>query len=117
MYLLQSERTSEAASRCVHVTLEHPGYFVPSGRISVTGHWIRVGNVEDAELHPCAEERYGMVMPETTRKWTREMVLALPDDERPEILGERVVWHPAGAVEPLLIDLSSLFREVCGRES
>jgi hypothetical protein len=40
-----------------------------------------------------------------------------PDDERPEILDQRVVWHPAGAAEPLVIDLLSLFREVCGTDT
>ena len=212
----------------------------------VARHRTTARNVEDAELPHCAEERYGMAMPEMARKWTREMVLALPDDgnryelfdgellvtpsptmphqhavallwsaiapyvtehrlgitmsspadlhlggeqlsqpdlfvlpelpadrrwsaapnpvlvievlspssaradrlvkrrrfqragipeywivdldaqvaerwrpddERPEILDQRLVWHPAGAVEPLVIELPSLFREVCGTES
>lgn len=37
-----------------------------------------------------------------------------PDDERPEILTERVVWQPEPGVEPLEIDLSAYFAEVCG---
>jgi hypothetical protein len=40
-----------------------------------------------------------------------------PDDERSEILDARVVWHPAGAAEPLVIDLLSLFRDICGTDT
>lgn len=35
-------------------------------------------------------------------------------DERPEVLDERLIWHPAGAVEPLELDLPGYFREVWG---
>jgi Uma2 family endonuclease len=35
-----------------------------------------------------------------------------PDDTfRPEVLDESLVWHPAGAAEPLVIDLPALFAE------
>ena len=37
-----------------------------------------------------------------------------PEDERPEILDERVVWQPAAATEPLAIELESVFRETGG---
>lgn len=37
-----------------------------------------------------------------------------PDDERPEILGETISWHPEGASEPLVIDLVALFAEIEG---
>lgn len=35
-----------------------------------------------------------------------------PGDERPEILSDALVWHPAGAGEPLVIDLPNLFAEI-----
>lgn len=35
-----------------------------------------------------------------------------PGDERPEILTDSLVWHPAPAAEPLVIDLPALFREI-----
>ena len=35
-----------------------------------------------------------------------------PGDERPEILSDALVWHPAGAPEPLVIDLPKLFAEI-----
>ena len=37
-----------------------------------------------------------------------------PDDERPEILAESMVWLPAAASEALLIDLPALFSEAMG---
>src|SRR2546426_962968 len=37
-----------------------------------------------------------------------------PQDERPEILGERIEWRPEQAPEPLVIDLEEYFREVWG---
>lgn len=37
-----------------------------------------------------------------------------PADERPEVLTERITWHPDGAAEPLAIDLAALFSEVLG---
>jgi Uma2 family endonuclease len=38
-----------------------------------------------------------------------------PEDDRPEVLDERLVWHPAGAGEPLELDLPKFFEEVWGR--
>jgi hypothetical protein len=37
-----------------------------------------------------------------------------PDDERPEILAERITWLPEGTVEPLTIDLPPLFARIHG---
>jgi Uma2 family endonuclease len=34
-----------------------------------------------------------------------------PDDERPAILSETLVWHPEGAQMPLELDIPSLFDE------
>ena len=44
-------------------------------------------------------------MSQTIERWT-------PDDERPEILSERLRWHPAGAAEPFVLDLVEFFRGV-----
>ena len=41
----------------------------------------------------------------TIERWT-------PDDERPELLAERLVWHPTGATEPFVLDLARFFEEV-----
>jgi Uma2 family endonuclease len=38
-----------------------------------------------------------------------------PADERPEILDERLVWHPPGAAQPLELDLPRYFTEVWGK--
>jgi Uma2 family endonuclease len=35
-----------------------------------------------------------------------------PEDERPEVLIEGIIWQPAGPPEPLSIDLPALFRSV-----
>jgi Uma2 family endonuclease len=35
-----------------------------------------------------------------------------PDDERPEILSDRIVWHPEGATQPLTIELAPLFARI-----
>ena len=32
-----------------------------------------------------------------------------PQDERPEVIRDTLIWHPAGASEPLRIDLPALF--------
>ena len=37
-----------------------------------------------------------------------------PDDERPEILSERLEWRHDPAIAPLVIDLVDYFREVWG---
>jgi Uma2 family endonuclease len=39
-----------------------------------------------------------------------------PDDERIELLAQTLAWHPAGAPEPLTLDLAELFRRVLGEE-
>lgn len=49
-----------------------------------------------AELPTCAEECYGMAMPDTAGRWTREMVLALPDDgQRYELFDGQLLVTPA----------------------
>lgn len=35
-----------------------------------------------------------------------------PDDERPEVLDRAISWHPAGAAEPLVLDLETFFVRV-----
>lgn len=40
-----------------------------------------------------------------------------PDDERPEILVDRLAWEPAPGTGVLELDLKALFAEVCGEES
>lgn len=37
-----------------------------------------------------------------------------PGDVRPEPIEDRLAWHPAGAAEPLAIDLPALFAEAWG---
>jgi Uma2 family endonuclease len=37
-----------------------------------------------------------------------------PDDERPELLAETLVWQPSAEAEPLEIDLPRFFGEVMG---
>ena len=44
-------------------------------------------------------------MSQTIERWT-------PDDDRPELVDERLVWHPAGAPEPFILDLVQFFKEV-----
>ena len=44
-------------------------------------------------------------MSQTVERWT-------PDDERPEQLAERLVWHPEGAAEPFVVDLVEFFKAV-----
>ena len=39
-----------------------------------------------------------------------------PDDERPEIIDERLTWQPAPDAEPLDIDLQAFFAGICGDE-
>jgi small subunit ribosomal protein S1 len=34
-----------------------------------------------------------------------------PDDERPAILSETLVWHPTGATEPFMLDIPAFFRD------
>jgi len=35
-----------------------------------------------------------------------------PDDERPELLADRLVWHPQGVAEPFALDLVAFFDSV-----
>jgi len=35
-----------------------------------------------------------------------------PDDERPEILAQQLVWQPQAEIEPLVLELPSLFAEM-----
>lgn len=37
-----------------------------------------------------------------------------PEDSEPEVLIDALEWQPAGALEPLVIDLQELFREAHG---
>ena len=37
-----------------------------------------------------------------------------PSDERPEIISDRLIWTPAGATEPFVLDLVAYFAEVFG---
>ena len=37
-----------------------------------------------------------------------------PDDVRPEVLDETLSWRPAGAVQPMVVDLAAYFREAWG---
>lgn len=39
------------------------------------------------------------------------------DTFRPEVLDETLVWHPAGATEPLAVDLAALFAEAADEET
>jgi Uma2 family endonuclease len=41
---------------------------------------------------------------ETVERWR-------PDDERPELVADRLVWHPVGAAEPFVLDLDRFFIE------
>jgi Uma2 family endonuclease len=42
---------------------------------------------------------------ETIERWR-------PDDTRPELLAEQLVWHPEGASEPFVLDLARFFAEI-----
>ena len=48
-------------------------------------------------------------MSQTIERWT-------PDDERPEIVAEQLVWHPAGASEPFVLDLARFFKDVAAED-
>lgn len=52
---------------------------------------------------------YWIVDPES-----RTVEVWRPEDSRPEILDERLVWEPAGAPAPLEIVLPTLFRDIRG---
>ena len=38
-----------------------------------------------------------------------------PEDERPEVLADRIEWQPSGATEPLTIELPPLFSDILDR--
>jgi len=46
---------------------------------------------------------------QTVERWT-------PDDERPELIAEELVWHPVGAPEPFVLDLLRFFADVAAAE-
>jgi Uma2 family endonuclease len=48
-------------------------------------------------------------MSQTVERWT-------PDDERPELLAEQLVWHPSAASEPFMLDLVQFFKDVAAEE-
>ena len=45
---------------------------------------------------------------------TRVIERNAPGDERVDLNDERLSWHPAGATEPLVIDVVDYFRRVLG---
>jgi Uma2 family endonuclease len=48
-------------------------------------------------------------MSQTIERWT-------PDDERPELIAETLVWHPAGATDPFVLDLVQFFKDVAAED-
>lgn len=48
-------------------------------------------------------------MSQTVERWT-------PDDTRPELLAEQLVWQPAGAAEPFVLDIVQFFKEVAAED-
>ena len=46
---------------------------------------------------------------QTVERWT-------PDDERPELLAEQLIWHPAGATGPFVLDLVEFFKDVAAED-
>jgi len=48
-------------------------------------------------------------MSQTVERWT-------PDEERPELLAERLVWNPAGTSEPFVLDLGQFFKDVAAED-
>ena len=46
---------------------------------------------------------------QTVERWT-------PDDDRPELLAERLVWQPSGVDEPFELDLVQFFSDVAAEE-
>ena len=44
-------------------------------------------------------------MSRTIERWA-------PDDDRPELLAEQLLWQPTGAAEPLVLDLGHFFADV-----
>lgn len=50
-------------------------------------------------------------------QWSRTVERWRPDDERPEIISELLVWNPEGATAPFELDLTAFFAEVVPPES
>ena len=48
-------------------------------------------------------------MSQTIERWT-------PDDERPDLLAERLVWDPLGASEPFALDIVQFFKSVAAED-
>lgn len=48
-------------------------------------------------------------MSRTVERWT-------PVDERPELVAERLVWHPAGAAQPFVLDLVAFFADIAAED-
>lgn len=44
--------------------------------------------------------------------WSRTVERWRPDDDRPEIVSEVLVWNPTGSSEPLELDLAAFFSEI-----
>jgi Uma2 family endonuclease len=63
---------------------------------TTSGASLSSGGGAHAELRLPAEKRQGMGMPDTARTWTREMVLALPDNgNRYELFDGELLVTPA----------------------
>jgi Uma2 family endonuclease len=80
--LLAAEVVSPSSARYDRVT-KRPHY----QRNRVSEYWI----IDD--------------MSRTFERW-------MPDDERPELIAEQLLSHPAGASEPFVLDLVRFFAEV-----
>ena len=48
-------------------------------------------------------------MSQTVERWT-------PDDERPELIAETLIWHPAGATDSFVLDLVQFFKDVAAED-
>ena len=48
-------------------------------------------------------------MSQTIERWT-------PDDDRPELLAEQLAWHPPRPVEPFVLDIVQLFKDVAAED-
>ena len=85
--LLAAEIVSPSSARYDRVT-KRPHY----QRHRVSEYWV----VDDASR--------------TIERWT-------PDDERPELLADRLVWHPAGAAQPFVLDLATFFEALAPEDA
>ena len=84
--LLAAEIVSPSSARLDRVT-KRPHY----QRNRVSEYWI----VDD--------------MSQTVERWT-------PDEDRPELLAERLVWHPAGVPDPFVLELGQFFKDVAAED-